>query len=163
MTVLRLLPASSFVVLSSEHQPADSRQHAHSHAAACMSVDSAVLIRHTGWAGLHPARAARGAGLRLQGRLLCRAPGRTGDGSLLGARRKLVVAALLGLGLLLLYRGSAVGRLLLGLAVAWAVIAAHACARTPNLKVRLASARDEFRATIRGGYQNYGGADYHTL
>ena len=70
---------------------------------------------------------------------------------------------MLGLGLLLLWRGSALWRLVLGLAVGWAVVIAHAFLRTPNLKVRLASAREEFRATFRGYQQNYGADNYHNL
>ena len=46
---------------------------------------------------------------------------------MLGAKRKLVVAALLGLGLLLIYRASALLPLFVGLLLGWGLIALHAC------------------------------------
>ena len=94
--------------------------------------------------------------------LPCRAPGRTGDLSILGARRKLVVAVFMGLGLLLLYRASALWPLGLGLALGWSLVAAHACLKVPNLKTRLASAQAEFRAQFRG-YQRMDDNFAHAL
>lgn len=79
------------------------------------------------------------------------APGKVGrDVRIAGVKRSFVVFAVLGLGLLLLYRTRAL------LLLAWAgligdgAVLLHASVRSPNLKARLASAREEFRAVWRG-------------
>ncbi|KAK9815287.1 hypothetical protein WJX72_001093 [[Myrmecia] bisecta] len=86
--------------------------------------------------------------------LYARAPGTAGR-KICGVQRSIVVVGLLLLGGLLVVRARAL------LTLAWAVlfgdglILLHAAFRTPNLKTRLASAREEFRAVWRG-YQTSG-------
>ncbi|KAK9800260.1 hypothetical protein WJX73_009395 [Symbiochloris irregularis] len=79
------------------------------------------------------------------------APGKAGrDVRIAGVKRGVVAAVILGSGLLMLYRTRAL------LYLAWALLLGdggvllHAGLRTPNLKARLGSAREEFRAVWRG-------------
>eukprot|EP00891_Asterochloris_glomerata_P009328 jgi/Astpho2/9328/e_gw1.00142.42.1_t len=85
-----------------------------------------------------------------------RAPGRgRREVKICAVPRTMVVGGLAGLGLLLMYWSRAL------LTLAWALVLGegdgavllHAALRQPNLKARLASARDEFRAVWRG-YQD---------
>mmetsp|Transcript_25793 Transcript_25793/g.48939 ORF Transcript_25793/g.48939 Transcript_25793/m.48939 type:complete len:213 (+) Transcript_25793:237-875(+) len=71
-----------------------------------------------------------------------------------GCKRTYVVMVLSAVSLLLIYISSALLTISGALVLAFGVIFFHASMRTPNLKARLASAREEFRAVWRG-YNDY--------
>lgn len=83
--------------------------------------------------GFHTAPRSRGGGVRV-----C------------GFPRNMVVAALLVLSALVIYLTSAVTTICFYLTVGFAIVFAHASLRMPNLKARLASARDDFKNVWRG-------------
>eukprot|EP00191_Tetraselmis_sp_GSL018_P002653 CAMPEP_0177610546 /NCGR_PEP_ID=MMETSP0419_2-20121207/19849_1 /TAXON_ID=582737 /ORGANISM="Tetraselmis sp., Strain GSL018" /LENGTH=162 /DNA_ID=CAMNT_0019105883 /DNA_START=524 /DNA_END=1012 /DNA_ORIENTATION=- len=67
-----------------------------------------------------------------------------------GVSRSLVVAALSAVSLILVYLTNALLTFALGTILGVGSVLAHASLRSPNLKARLASAREEFRAVWRG-------------
>jgi hypothetical protein len=71
---------------------------------------------------------------------------KAGSGRLVGLRRRLFIALLALLAAFLAVSGRGALRALWALALGVGVPAAHATVRSPNLKARLASAREEFRA-----------------
>ena len=71
-----------------------------------------------------------------------------------GVPRATVVLSLTAASAALAYLTGAITTVLGALFLAAAVILTHASMRTPNLKARLASAREEFRAVWRG-YNDY--------
>ncbi|CAL5223586.1 g6122 [Coccomyxa viridis] len=87
------------------------------------------------------------------------APGRTREVRIAGVKRTVVVGALLGLGVLLLWRTHALLYLAIAVLVGDGAVLLHAVFRAPNLKARMASARQEFRAVWRG-YQTDFSHDY---
>jgi len=74
--------------------------------------------------------------------------------SILGFPRLYVALALTTVSLVLIYLSSALWTIGFYSGITFGVILAHASMRTPNLKTRLASAREEFRAVWRG-YNDY--------
>ena len=83
------------------------------------------------------------------------------DVRILAAPRAAVVIALEAAGaLLLLLRAWVLLRIALAAAGGAALVAAHAALRSPNLKARLSSAREEFQAVWRGNQVEAGARDY---
>ncbi|KAL3131240.1 hypothetical protein ABBQ38_000537 [Trebouxia sp. C0009 RCD-2024] len=79
-----------------------------------------------------------------------------------GVQRIAVVAVLWTVGLLLFYYRAAYLSLLLAVLVGNTIVMAHVVLKTPNLKTRLTSAREEFRAVWRGYQQpSYDAHDYN--
>lgn len=64
--------------------------------------------------------------------------------------RRMISAAITVLALYIMFRARAVVRLTTGLAAGAAIVSVHATLRSPNLKARIGSERDEFRALWRG-------------
>lgn len=79
-----------------------------------------------------------------------------------GVQPVAVVAAFLSIGLLLLYYSAAHLTILWATFTGNAVVLVHTVLKTPNLKTRLSSAREEFRAVWRGYQQpSYDAHDYN--
>ncbi|KAI8474089.1 MAG: hypothetical protein J3K34DRAFT_518404, partial [Monoraphidium minutum] len=85
---------------------------------------------------------------------------RAKGGNILFLRRPLFVALAGGGALYLTHRGGAWLALLGGLLLGVALPLVHATFRSPNLKARLASAREEFRAVWRGYQADLSSHDY---
>lgn len=89
-------------------------------------------------------------------------PGGKG-GSQTGRFRRIIRRALSAMltivSLYVIFQAAALLRLVTGLVAGGAIVSTHATFRSPNLKARLGSARDEFRALWRG-YQEIDTIDY---
>ncbi|BDA48854.1 PRA1 family protein A1 [Coccomyxa sp. Obi] len=87
------------------------------------------------------------------------APGKAREVKIVGVKRTLVAGVALLLGVLLLWRTRALLTLAIAVILGDGGVLLHAVFRAPNLKSRMASARQEFRAVWRG-YQTDFGHDY---
>eukprot|EP00884_Botryococcus_braunii_P013790 jgi/Botrbrau1/22411/Bobra.0091s0016.1 len=88
------------------------------------------------------------------------APGRASRSPrIVGVDRKVVVALLMLAGFFLFYRRRGLLTVLVSLLIGASLVGLHAVFRSPNLKNRINSAREEFRAVWRG-YQNDYSHDY---
>lgn len=85
-----------------------------------------------------------------QGSLGVGGPRRSKSGAVLFLKRPLFVVILSGAAVYLWYLSSAWLALVGGLTLGVGLVLVHATFRSPNLKARLASAREEFRAVWRG-------------
>lgn len=144
-------------------------------ALAVATLNDTFTASLLGGASTAAAFMARRSGMRLQWRLSRGAAGSTAPTSLghslpggRGGNRsgrfqqflqRALSAAITALAIFLTVRTGAVVRMAAGVVAGAAIILVHATFRSPNLKARLGSARDEFRALWRG-YQEIDTIDY---